>query len=227
MDLSSMDLETALMQVQSQRSQLLEASLQTQLAAVNQRNQDIAKLNEQTNGLSSANLDLQTSNVELGTKIAELKDLQGRLAASKCPDDNGWYGLSWGQGDDAALSHQTLKQIEDAGLIIPTGDDKPRDVDGNGTMDAKGKVVQNFVDQLAGKIAGMEAQMTANNKQIDANKVEIDKNKSAIDTLSNSQQMDMLRLQGLTNKRNEAFDVMTNFVKKMQENRSSIIGNMR
>ncbi|WP_256985875.1 hypothetical protein [Bordetella genomosp. 1] len=226
-DLSSMDLETALMQVQSQRSQLLEASLQTQLAAVNQRNQDIAKLNEQTNGLSSANLDLQTSNVELGTKIAELKDLQGRLAASKCPDDNGWYGLSWGQGDDAALSHQTLKQIEDAGLIIPTGDDKPRDVDGNGTMDAKGKVVQNFVDQLAGKIAGMEAQMTANNKQIDANKVEIDKNKSAIDTLSNSQQMDMLRLQGLTNKRNEAFDVMTNFVKKMQENRSSIIGNMR
>ncbi|OZI57325.1 hypothetical protein CAL27_23425 [Bordetella genomosp. 1] len=227
MDLSSMDLETALMQVQSQRSQLLEASLQTQLAAVNQRNQDIAKLNEQTNGLSSANLDLQTSNVELGTKIAELKDLQGRLAASKCPDDNGWYGLSWGQGDDAALSHQTLKQIEDAGLTIPTGDDKPRDVDGNGTMDAKGKVVQNFVDQLAGKIAGMEAQMTANNKQIDANKVEIDKNKSAIDTLSNSQQMDMLRLQGLTNKRNEAFDVMTNFVKKMQENRSSIIGNMR
>ncbi|MDQ8033434.1 hypothetical protein [Bordetella genomosp. 1] len=226
-DLSSMDLETALMQVQSQRSQLLEASLQTQLAAVNQRNQDIAKLNEQTNGLSSANLDLQTSNVELGTKIAELKDLQGRLAASKCPDDNGWYGLSWGQGDDAALSHQTLKQIEDAGLTIPTGDDKPRDVDGNGTMDAKGKVVQNFVDQLAGKIAGMEAQMTANNKQIDANKVEIDKNKSAIDTLSNSQQMDMLRLQGLTNKRNEAFDVMTNFVKKMQENRSSIIGNMR
>ncbi|TVX97147.1 hypothetical protein [Cohnella terricola] len=48
-----------------------------------------------------------------------------------------------------------------------------------------------------------------------------------IDSLSNSQQMDMLRLQSLSNKRNEAFDVMTNFVKKMQESRSSIIGNMR
>lgn len=48
-----------------------------------------------------------------------------------------------------------------------------------------------------------------------------------IDAASNSQQMDMLRLQSLSNKRNEAFDVMTNFVKKMQDSRSSIIGNMR
>ena len=47
------------------------------------------------------------------------------------------------------------------------------------------------------------------------------------DSMSNSQQMDMLRLQSLSNKRNEAFDVMTNFVKKMQDSRSSIIGNMR
>ena len=51
--------------------------------------------------------------------------------------------------------------------------------------------------------------------------------KAQIDALSNSQQMDMLRLQSLSNKRNEAFDVMTNFIKKMQDSRSSIIGNMR
>lgn len=51
--------------------------------------------------------------------------------------------------------------------------------------------------------------------------------KSQIDSASNSQQMDMLRLQSLTNKRNEAFDTMTNFIKKMQDSRSSVIGNMR
>ncbi|MBP1992070.1 hypothetical protein [Paenibacillus eucommiae] len=50
---------------------------------------------------------------------------------------------------------------------------------------------------------------------------------SKIDAAGNSQQMDMLRMQSLSNKRNEAFDVMTNFVKKMQESRASIIGNMR
>ncbi|MFJ7736675.1 hypothetical protein ACIQ2D_10045 [Lysinibacillus sp. NPDC097287] len=50
---------------------------------------------------------------------------------------------------------------------------------------------------------------------------------SQSDTLSNSQQMDMLRLQSLSNKRNEAFDSMTNFLKKMQDSRSSILDNMR
>ncbi|MHA0856812.1 hypothetical protein [Paenibacillus sp. CMAA1364] len=51
--------------------------------------------------------------------------------------------------------------------------------------------------------------------------------KSQIDAMSNSQQMDTLRLQSLSNKRNESFEIMTNFIKKMQDNRSSIIGNMR
>ncbi len=51
--------------------------------------------------------------------------------------------------------------------------------------------------------------------------------KNQIDHLNNSQQMEMLRLQSLSNKRNEAFDIMTNFIKKMQESRSSISDNMR
>ncbi|MGY1552040.1 hypothetical protein ACW5CM_09685 [Microbacterium sp. A588] len=51
--------------------------------------------------------------------------------------------------------------------------------------------------------------------------------RTMIDATANSQQMDMLRLQALTGKRNEEFDLMTNFVKKMNEARSSIIGNMR
>ena len=51
--------------------------------------------------------------------------------------------------------------------------------------------------------------------------------KSKIDAASNNQQMDILRLQSLSNKRNEAFDTMTNFIKKMQDSRSSIVGNMR
>ncbi|QJD81719.1 hypothetical protein [Cohnella herbarum] len=68
-------------------------------------------------------------------------------------------------------------------------------------------------------------------KEIPKTKSEVDAHissvKQSIDALSNSQQMEMLRLQSLSNKRNEAFDVMTNFVKKMQDSRSSIIGNMR
>lgn len=48
-----------------------------------------------------------------------------------------------------------------------------------------------------------------------------------LDSVTNTQQMDMLRLASLSNKRNESFDMMTDFVKKMQDSRSAIIGNMR
>ncbi|WP_145414766.1 hypothetical protein [Paenibacillus xylanexedens] len=113
-DISSMDIETALMMVQQERAKLLDAQLQVQIQAVQNRNQQIADLN--------AKLQVAQQN-----------------------------------GDQAAA--QTLK--------------------------------------------------------------------AQIDALSNSQQMDMLRLQSMSNKRNEAFDLMTNFIKKMQDSRSSIIGNMR
>ena len=55
----------------------------------------------------------------------------------------------------------------------------------------------------------------------------IAKVKVKIDELSGSQQMDMLRLQSLSNKRNEAFDIMTNLMKKAEENRRGVIRNMQ
>jgi hypothetical protein len=78
-----------------------------------------------------------------------------------------------------------------------------------------------IVPAIAGKTQ-FDASFTQ--AQVDAS---VDVIKSAIDSLNNSQQMDMLRLQSLTNKRNEAFDLMTNFIKKMSDSRSSILGNMR
>ena len=51
--------------------------------------------------------------------------------------------------------------------------------------------------------------------------------KGQVDSLGSTQQMDMLRLQSLSNKRNEAYDLMTNFMKKFADKRDAIIGNMR
>lgn len=123
-----MDIETALMMVQSERTKLLDTQLAEQLNAVQMRNDAIARLNN----------DLQ----ELNMKLAN------------------------------------LTEEENADEI---------------------KEIQNKITSL----------------------------KSQMDDISNSQQMDMLRLQSLSNKRNEAFDLMTNFIKKQQDSRSSIIGNMR
>ena len=51
--------------------------------------------------------------------------------------------------------------------------------------------------------------------------------KSSIDTVNNQSQMDMVRLQGLMDKRNQAFDMMTNTISKSSKSLDSIIGNMR
>lgn len=83
----------------------------------------------------------------------------------------------------------------------------------------------NAVKEKNTQIAILNSQMAQANANGDA--ATAAQRKSEIDALSNSQQMDMLRLQSLSNKRNEAFDLMTNFVKKMQDSRSSIIANMR
>ncbi len=227
MDLSSMDLETALLAVQNQRAQLLEDALRQQLDSVNARNAEMAGLNDSITAKTSENSKLGEANLTMQQQIADLKDLQSRLKASECPNPEGWYGLSWGQGDDKALSHATLDQIKASGLTIPAGADAPRDVDGNGTMDAKGRVVAGWQKEIDTKVAALEESIKKNSSTIETNKNDMSSLKNQVDALGNTQQMEMLRLQGMTGKRNEAFDVMTNFIKKMQDNRSSIIGNMR
>ena len=49
----------------------------------------------------------------------------------------------------------------------------------------------------------------------------------ALDVLDSDYQMARLRLTSLMNKKEEAFDVMTNFIKKYNEQRHAIVGNMR
>lgn len=165
-DISGMDLETALMAVQSQRAQMLESQLADQIKEVQSRNDKVSKFNRVLSELNIATSSLK-NDAKSGDKVSD----------------------SWVKDHGANLA----TALTDAGLTL------------------KGLA-------LAGEL-----------KNITKGQLEsaINTLKGEIDTLNNSQQMDMLRLQGLTNKRNEAFDVMSNFIKKMQDSRSSIIGNMR
>ncbi|OMF74397.1 hypothetical protein [Paenibacillus glucanolyticus] len=149
-DITSMDIETALMAVQQQRTQLLDTQLNNQIQDVQKRNEEIAKKND------------------------TMAEINGALAGESV---NGQY-------------------------LIP--------------------------DDLAAKLAA-EGIADASKKEYTAEELiqATEKLKGSIDNLSNSQQMDILQLQSMTNKRNEAFDVMSSFIKKMEDSRSSIIGNMR
>ena len=80
------------------------------------------------------------------------------------------------------------------------------------------------LQQMGGALTQMGALTYGTKAELDNS---IAKVKFKIDELGNRQQTDMLRLQSLSNKRNEAFDIMSNFMKKTEENRSSIIKNMQ
>lgn len=86
--------------------------------------------------------------------------------------------------------------------------------------------------KLNEKIADVTKQWTdarsgTDDKKTEQLKTELDQLKAELNQLGNTQQMDMLKMQSLTNKRNQAFELMTNFIKKMQDSRSAILGNMR
>ncbi|CUJ31022.1 Uncharacterised protein [Achromobacter xylosoxidans] len=188
-NLQSMDLETALMAVQQERTRLLDTQLQSQIQEVQNRNDMIAKLNTVLSALNSA--------------AAQFKS--GASATDTIPD--------WNNDKVKAIEIPLNDAIKAAGL-------------GDLGFTARQGRISNPSDSM-----GTVLPAATNIMQGGTTKGEIDgainKVKGMIDSAGNSQQMDMLRLQSMTNKRNEAFDVMTNFVKKMQESRSSIIGNMR
>ncbi|MFE1630210.1 hypothetical protein ACFLFF_26015 [Brevibacillus reuszeri] len=153
-NVSGVDLETAIMAVQSERAKQMEQQLRDQIKAVQDRNDQLTKLNDAQSKLS---------------------DLQADLQADAQTDQ--------------------------------------------GINDDQKEVLKKAMEEV-----GLNTKLPENKDELDALRSQL---KSQIDAQSNSQQMDMLRLQSLSNKRNEAFDTMTDFIKKMQDSRSRIIGNMR
>lgn len=177
--IQNMDLETALMMVQSDRANNLEVQMKDQLKAVADRNKDIANLNKLLTELRTARPGGNDTDARGGISL----DLYNKAVA--------------------------------AGLTMPTGGD---------AVPQEHKTRTGFDYRRFQPIYNTETKYEPKQKTFDVWAEEI---KGKIDAMSSSQQMDMLRLQSLSNKRNEAFEIMTNFVKKMSDNRASIIGNLR
>ncbi len=176
--IKNMDLETAMMAVQSNRANLLETQLKDQIATMQAKNDKISKLNTMMGLLNaasakfSANANASTSlHTEKGAPYVDRGEYEQAFAAA---------GF----------------EIKD---LMPSGKNDDGIFGGNDINRATKSDITGAIEKL----------------------------KSNIDSLSNNQQMDMLRLQSLSNKRNEAFDLMSNFIKKMQDSRSSILANMR
>ena len=188
-NVQGMDLETAMMAVQTNRANLLETQQKDQIASVQAKNDMIAKLNQALGMLNKA--------AALFPSDAKAGDTMNGKA-------NGFSSSDW------QLEKEVNQALQTAGV-------RPFTQQGSDVTSGQGRVLDGTT--YTGGIGG-----GTNKGQLDG---AIQQLKSQIDAASNTQQMDMLRLQSISNKRNEAFDVMTNFIKKMQESRSSIVGNMR
>lgn len=165
--LDSMDIETALMMIQAERTRLLDAQLATQLKEVQERNAQVGRLNELL--------------VRLNAVVARFP----AAAEASVPLSSTGTAASY-----SALVDDVRVGQADAGVTLELAADA-------------GAWTRGQLETAVAEVRGM------------------------VDSLGNVQQIDMIRLQSLTNKRNEAFAVMAEFAKKMQESRDSIIGNIR
>ena len=178
-DIASMDIETALLAVQTQRANLLETQMKEQMKTVQDRNRDIEILNQALAQLRLMRPDAADTSAELDTNSPMFLVPKERYTEGSD---------MWNAADDNGMV-----SVNTTGLLETYGIDLP----------GFGYMTQDEYDQAIPTVT------------------------AKIDSLNSSQQMDMLRLQSLTNKRNEAFDLMTNFIKKSQDARSAIVGNMR
>ncbi|AWE06346.1 hypothetical protein DCE79_02635 [Lysinibacillus sp. 2017] len=163
-----------------------------------------------TSGISMSNL----QSMDIETALMAVQGQRASLLESQLQDQ---ISAVQAKNDQVSKLNNLLSAVR---TIQAKGE--LNDSDGGITLtDDELNLLQNRLQEI-----GASYSISQEMQKADLDKL-IENIKSQIDGLANSQQMDMLRLQSLSNKRNEAFDVMTNFVKKMQDNRSSIIGNMR
>ena len=215
LDVSGMDIESMMMAVQSNRANLLEAQLMGEMKNVQAKNVEMARLNGQLSTLTGASqlaYSATDAKAETGLSTAQKAELAKIQIAEPKPD----------------LTAAEKKVVADKWLV-----DNPVKSPANAFLPQN--IVFNNNRQASANAAGEaanDAVKKANGAFSDvANKGDLDravtKLKSQVDSLGSTQQMDMLRLQSLSNKRNEAFDLMTNFMKKFADKRESIVANMR
>jgi biotin operon repressor len=149
-------------------------------------------------------------------EIRQLNQLMADLQALRpSGNDAGKYGKL---GSSQAEAREMVDRLKAAGVTIDAG---PRD----------GGAVKYDDGKTPGRIDEEGNKDAAGKGTYDASQITYDKwineIKGSLDNLNSTSQMDMIRLQSLSNKRNQAFEMLTNQIQKFAKTNDSIIGNMR
>jgi hypothetical protein len=222
------------MQAQLQTAQTTLANAQTQAASgLNDINNNwVPKPNPAFKTMEEAQRAIGAGTISPGanatwTKDAVLKGLTALFNAQSAVDALG----------EAISSLQGLKKLLDSGdiegavMLLQTTRAKLMDAQ-LGTqikaMQERNAQITSLNNQLTAAqqtLAGYSGTDTSDDKK-KATKLVGDL-KTAIDSLNSDSQIDMIRTQSLVNKRNEAFDTLTNLLGKFQKTIDGIVGNYR
>ncbi|MFZ9627092.1 MAG: hypothetical protein ACO3AD_17680 [Burkholderiaceae bacterium] len=198
LDLNTTDIETLLAAVQLRRADLIEGQLRQQVQDVQGRNNALAALNTLKGSIST-----QASYFGGDAGKGQLID-QAHYNPSNYDKER--LKKAYTENPEQALADAKAGVYGNAGKELAEFAQSLRN---NG-----------FDDQTVFKVAN--GSVTA--AELDSVKTTTN---AKADNLSSSQQLDMIRLQALQQRRTESFDVVTNTYKKMGDSRASVVSNMR
>ena len=226
MSIEGLDLESMLMAVQTNRVNLLDQQLKDQMGAVQDRNNRINELNVGMNGMNKILAGAGTAATDLvsqpafgqaGPRVPDTAAIEAATSAVTAADQN--VATAQSNFDRASKNYDDAIQ-RNVGRDVEKAKHDIKDFSSRLTQ-AKAQQASATAALAGTKLGVPDPQAAAVRTRADA-EAYIKGQQSQIDALGNSQQMDMLRLQSLSGKRNEAFDIMTNFMKKMADSRSGI-----
>lgn len=233
-----------IMAVQVQRADVLENQIKDQITDMQKRNEWLKTANDAMSALRAARPADDKGKVDYSDVMFKDSDGKEVNALDWCTQN----GISIPVNKDQIAETSAAKAALDAKLATsPT--DNSTGIDYPKMQDKDGKTIP--VNQWAEKNGingfdsnnkdnmGLHSELSSlqqklgdkldsiskmNGSQVDA---VINNVKSSIDTVNSQSQMDMVRLQGLMDKRNQAFDMLTNSLSKFSKSMDGVIGNMR
>lgn len=225
------DIETMFMALGFERSEIMDKVIAGHAEDMKKRNDEIAKLNRVLQSVRAQSAAGKGFTMDPGSP--ELQELQRQgVALPKDPQKkldqiNGdlkfiqeRYGLKLDPNDPnynkmlQALAGKGSKDDYKALLqLIP--DDKRKIFESD--FATRGTMIGSKLPKISHEIKFSKEEAQALIENI----------KTSIDNLSSSSQLDMIKLQGLINKRNQTIEMMTNLMQKFQQTNNSIVGNMR
>ncbi|MCC9620358.1 hypothetical protein LPB41_01530 [Thalassospira sp. MA62] len=173
---------------------------------------------ERANNLESQMADQIKEIQSRNEQVRQLNDLLSSLRAVRPSGDNPdkWANL----GANKQEAREIITQLADAGVKIDL------QLPGDGSMDSlRGYPNVNVTSSGGDRINEPgTGKFDAKQKTIDT---WINDIKGKIDGLNSTGQLDMIRMQSLMNKRNQAFDTLSNTLQKIQKSLDTVVGNMR